>query len=128
MPTGVRPPERDVWPPAPLQSQKSPTVAAQSRGSLGLLTRHFLIDFVLGLMLGPVIFFLLTFGFGIIAEWLIPTLPVPKPVQWADWILTTLGVVTLSVLLIRLCVYLVVGFVTTSLILVAIGFFLAFWL
>ena len=83
---------------------------------------------MLGLALGPVVFFLLTFGFAIAAEWIVPTLPTPKPLQWADWVFTTLGVAALSSALIRRYVYLVVGLITTSLVLVAIGFFVAWCL
>lgn len=78
MPNAMIPLARGVWPPAPLQSQKSPPDAARSRERLGLLTRHFLIDFILGLALGLVTIFLLGFGFDIIAGWIVPTLPTPS--------------------------------------------------
>ncbi len=111
-----------IWPPAPVRPQQ--TVLVQSKEMLGLLTSYYLLDFFLGLVLGPVAFFVLFLLFGFVLEWIVPTLPTPKYMQWLYWSLPTIGAVTVFVFFIRRYTYLMVGFATTTLILASIGLLL----
>ena len=114
--------QANIWPPAPVRPPQ--TVLVQSKEMLGLLTNYFLLDFFLGLMLGPVACFVLFFLFGVVLEWIVPTLPIPKYMQWWSWGLPTLGAVAIFVFFIRRYTYLMVGYATTTLVLVAIGLLL----
>ena len=121
-------PKETSWPPPPITPKVQKTVLVQSKEMLGLLTNYSLLDFLLGLLLGPVTFFVVLAICGIVLQWFVPTLPVPKFVEWTDWGLASLGAVIIFGVFIRRYTYLMIGFVITASILAAmIGFFMYVW-